>query len=183
MEDTRRRTVFDTPINPEMGEGRYQDTLRRIRGRIAAGLPLDLDDSNTIGDKHTHASWGLCTDDARSYPDVNDHVFPEQVKAGRSSPRDPPKQATCPFDRGRFKPDSFDQGHSGCFYRCMLFNPVKGQLPVGEPPVVRGDGKRVGRPPTKDEALKLYDGLIAQREAKFGVKTTKDDNESHWEPR
>jgi hypothetical protein len=90
------------------------------------------------------------------------------------SPRDPPEGATCPFDRGRFKPDKLSPGSSGCFYRCMLFRPIKGTLPLME---------RRPRLPTREEALKLYDDLIAEREAKFGKKTTADDKEDGWEPK
>lgn len=179
--DFRRRTIFDTPINPKMGEGRYQDTLRRFRARIAGGLDLDLDDSNFTGDKYTSGSWGLCScQDIKAYPDVNDHAFPDRIvedmKSGHGilpSPRGPPQGATCPFDRGRFKPDKLNPGSQGCFYRCMLFRPVKGTLPSGE---------REPRLPTREEALKLYDDLIAEREQKFGRKVTEDDGEMYWKP-
>lgn len=180
--DDRRRTNFDTPINPRMKEGRYQDTLRRFRERIASGLEFDLDDSEATGDKYTDAAWGLCScKETKAYPDINDHTFPARIvddmKSGYGvllSPRDPPKEATCAFDRGRFKPDPLNPGHQGCFYRCMLFRPIKGTLPKGE---------RVPRPPTREEALKLYDDLIAERERQFGRKTTADDGEDRWQPR
>lgn len=172
--DKRARTHMGTAINPDMGEGRYQDTLRRGRELIAKGLALDLDDCNITGMKSTEASWGLCSDSREMYPDVNDHTFPDDaVERGRLGAREPPKGATCPFDRGRFKPDALNPGAQGCFYRCMLFRPVKGQLPQGE---------RVARVPTKAEALKLYDDLIAEREKLFGKKTTADDGEAKWEP-
>ena len=114
MNDARRRTYDDDPINPDMGEGRYQDTLRRFRARVAEGLPLDLDDSDFPGDKYTSASWGLCCDnDLKAYPDLNDHTFPARIAGdmkGRHelmlSPRDPPEGATCPMDRGLQKPDA-----------------------------------------------------------------------------
>lgn len=172
--DSRARTYMGTAINPDMGEGRYQDTLRRARGLIAEGLTLDLDDCNIPGMKSTEASWGLCSDSREMYPDVNDHTFPEDVNThGRLGAREPPKGATCAFDRGRFKPDSLNPGAGGCFYRCMLFRPVKGQLPKTE---------RSARVPTKEEALKLYDDLIAEREKLFGKKTTADDGEAGWKP-
>lgn len=176
MKDERRRTVFGTPINPDMGEGRYQDTLRRFHGRIAGGLKFKAFDSTFTGDKYTSAEWGLCScEDAAAYPDANDHTFPDAfVEHKRLTPRSPPKGATCPFDRGRFKPDALNPGNQGCFYRCMLFNPVKGQLPLAE---------KEKRPPTREEALGLYADLIAMRETLFGKKTTADDNEAHWEPR
>lgn len=145
-------------------------------------MPLDLDDSNEIGNKYTSGSWGLCScSDVKAYPDINDHVFPNRLVDDMAkgygvllSPRDPPEGATCPMDRGLQKPDPFNHGHSGCFYRCRLFKPVKGTLPPGE---------RVARPPTREEALALYDVLIAAREAQHGRKTTQDDAEAHWEPR
>lgn len=180
--DSRRRTVFGTPINPDMGEGRYQDTLRRFRARIAAGLRNDLDDCTDSGNKFTHAAWGLCScKDIEAYPDVNDHTFPDRIvddmNEGRDillGPRSPPAGATCPFDRGLQKPDKNNPGSQGCFYRCRMFRPVPGTLPPGE---------RLPRAPTREEALKLYDDLIAAREAKFGRKTTADDGEERWEPK
>ena len=183
MTDNRRRTTFDTPINPDMGEGRFQDALRRHRARIASGEALDLDDCNATGSKHTNATWGLCSDDAKGYPDINDHTFPQRIADDLKAEyrpllgaREPPKGATCPMDRGPKpgKAPEWGEASTGCFYRCRLFRPVKGTLPPGE---------RVARPPTKEEALKLYDDVIAARELKFGRKTTTDDGEDLWEPK
>lgn len=177
--DARSRTYDGEPINPDLGEGRYQDALRRFRKRIAEGLELDLDDCNITGGKHTHATWGLCDGGTpEAYPDLNDHTFPARVASDLKhgyppllSPRDPPEGATCPMDRG--PKGGQPVGHSGCFYRCRLFQPVKGTLPPGE---------RIPRRPTREEALRLYDQMIAAREEKYGRKTTKDDGEEGWKP-
>lgn len=172
----RRLTCDGQPINPDMGEGRYQDLLRRQRARVASNEELSMVDSTTIGDKYTEASWGLCCNDKEGYPTAMDQTFPSDfVMHKRQSSRDPPDKATCPFDRARFKPDPFNMGLSGCFYRCMLFRPVKGQLPIRG-----GKVAATARAPTQKEALKLYDDLIAEREKVFGKKKTADDGESKW---
>lgn len=56
----RRLSVFGEPINPDMGEGRWQDALRRMRASITV-IPLELEDCNEIGSKSTHCSWGMCS--------------------------------------------------------------------------------------------------------------------------
>ena len=174
--DGRYHTVFDTPINPRMGEGRFQDTLRRFRASIASGSELESEDSTFTGDKYTDSSWGLCScKNVADYPEVNDHTFParimEDMKSGYGvllSPREAPKGAKCPMEREP-RPNDLN----GCFYRCRIFKPVKGTLPRGE---------SVARTPTREEALELYDAMIADREARFGKKTTADDGEDRWEP-
>lgn len=182
MTESRQRTHAGTPINPNMGEGRYQDTLRRFRDKIVAGAELDRDDCNLTGGKYTSASWGLCSCKSVSdYPDVNDHTFPDRIAYDIKhdyevllSPREPPEGATCPMDRGVKDPNKHWGGSSsGCFYRCRLFNPVKGTLPLGE---------RVARPPTREEAVRLYDDVIAKREQQHGKKITEDDGEQRWNP-
>jgi len=174
--DGRRRTNFGTPINPNMGEGRFQDALRRFRASIAAGAEMDADDCTMTGSKYTHSSWGLCScKNVKDYPEVNDHTFPQRIVDDMEnkypvllSPRDPPKGAMCPMERPP-KPNDLN----GCFYRCRIFNPKKGTLPPGE---------RVARPPTREEALALYDAMIADREKRFGKKVTADDGEQNWKP-
>lgn len=174
MADDRRRTVWGDPINPDMGEGRYQDTLRRFRGRIAAGLEKDSYDSNFHGSKGNAHTWGLCSDERDAYPDVNDHVFPgDAKKLGRVTHRGAPTHAGCPFDRGLTKPDPMNPSPQGCFWRCDFFRPEHDKA---------YKSKRVPAP-TREEAVARYDVLIAEREAKFGRKVTADDGEQDWEPR
>jgi hypothetical protein len=149
--DTRDRTVFNTPINPKMGEGRFQDALRRMRKRIAGGIKLGLDDSNVIGNKHTHCSWGMCSEDKEQWPDKDDHIFPDDFEEReRIAPREMGK---CPLDT-RKKNLSW-----GCFYKCRAFHQKEhGKL-------------------TKAKILELFDNCIKKREKKHGYKTTEMDNE------
>lgn len=110
--------------------------LQNIRDDIANGAELVLDDSEVTGCKHTHASWGMCSESPKHYPDKRMYTFPAE---------DPPYSALrwqpgfgCPMDRGR---DS--HSHWGCFYRCRLFRP------------------EVARP-TREEAIALYDSAITE---------------------
>ena len=147
--DTRRRTYSDQPINPGMGEGRWQDSLRRMRERISKGLELSYYDDTTIGCKSTEASWGMCTRSLDQWPDENDHIYPEDFKErGRSAPRRSP--GACPMRKNG------EDSRWGCFYQCRIFQ---------------------GPKPDRETALKLYDDTIAYREKKFGKLTTKDDHE------
>lgn len=173
MIDERGRQVHNgEPYNPNMGEGRYQDALRRFRQRIVDGTDLETDDSDEIGNKHTHSSWGLCDDSEEMYPDANDHIFPADfLTRGRLTPR-PVAEADrrCPMDRNN--PSKLERqigivGRFGCFYRCRIFRPRP----------------RGSAPPTREEAIKLYDDLIAEREALHGKRTAADDGEGHWYPR
>lgn len=161
--DDRRRTLDGDPINPDMGEGRYQDKLRTLRAAIAGGLELQLLDDTFPGDKTTYATWGLCTNSPEVYGSKNDHIFPEAFEARhRITERSPPEGASCPLDRGTVK-DEYKLGSSGCFFRCRLFKPLPRNAVE-----------------SRESALKRYDLLIEKREAQFGRKTTADDNEQGW---
>ncbi len=180
--NNRRVTVYGDWINPNQGEGRYQDTLRRLRALIAGGSQLFYDDDTTMGNKSTVVSWGLCDDSLDVYPEKNDHTFPNQFP-GRSSPRNQPEKAYCPMDRLADAPPEIQakQENSGCFYRCRVFKP--GEMVPGKPNPKNGKvfhRLRSGSVPTREQALKRYDDLIAKRELVFGKKVTADDGESLW---
>jgi hypothetical protein len=164
--DGRRLTVSGMYINPGMGEGRYQDTLRRQLKRLPL-LPLDGYDCTDTGSKNTECSWGLCSDSFDLYPAPDDHMFPEDmVQRGRSAPRGTP--GPCPLD-GRITNgengclNSMSSGQDECFYKCLFFRPKWKQ-------------KRIEH----KAALHRYREVLADREARFGKKTTEDDGEAHW---
>lgn len=123
-----------------MSQERYYLALKRIRALIADGIPLIFEDSTTIGDKYTHCSWGLCSEDPRAWPDAEDHLWPDQFLADKRVAlkylRD---DQMCPMDR------RVSEGSRGCFYTCRIFQPKK-----CEP-----------RIETQEEALHLYDERIA----------------------
>lgn len=161
MSDLRKRVRgTDDPINPEFPEGRWQDALRRMQRRIAAGLPLRLEDSDAIGDKRTCASWGMCSGDREQWPEADDHVFPNAfVRDGRVTPRDPPRGARCPLDLA--DPGDLSSavlGHYGCFYRCLLFQ---------APEPMRRDPERL-----RLRVLQRFEESLAEREAANGARST-----------
>jgi len=164
--DTRRRTIHgDEPINPDFGEGRWQDALRRMRERIAAGLELDAWDCTAIGNKDTHCSWGMCSNDIEQWPDKDDHAWPVQFEERqRVAPRTPP--GGCPLDTRTGTPE---ESRWGCFYHCRVFR----YREIGYTGHRRSEDKNRGR----KVALQLYDDVIAAREAEYGKKTTADDDE------
>jgi hypothetical protein len=147
----RRLTVIGdgTPINPPMGEGRFQDALRRMRARIASSLELRAVDSTTPGDKYTHCSWGMCSLDANQWPTANEHIWPDDFDdRGRVARRNLPADARCPL--------SNPIKNHGCFYGCAVFT---------------------HKLKDREKAIALYSAYIAEREAKYGRKTTADDAE------
>jgi hypothetical protein len=113
--------------------------LVRMRNRIADGEALVLDDSNTTGNKYTHCSWGMCSNDPAQWPDAGDHIFPVDFMDDQRVSPERQDQQPCPVQR-----DAETGGpHWGCFYRCRLFRPLKGE-------------KR----PDRSEVLSLYDERI-----------------------
>jgi len=150
----RRMTVYGSSINPVMGEGRWQDALRRMRDFIAAGSQLECEDSDEVGNKYTHCSWGMCSEAISQWPEADDHVFPDEfIERARVAPRDSP--GGCPLDTSVEKPD---WEHYGCFFRCLAF------------------GEKIQKQ-DRDRALELYDTVISKREAEHGRKTKEDDDE------
>jgi len=77
--------------------------------RIKDGDELVLIDDNTIGNKHTEASWGLCT---TIWP--KEDLFNKNLPFLGAKYRAPGQ--SCPFDKNP-QPSEY-----GCFYRCRLFS-------------------------------------------------------------
>ena len=60
--------------------------LERIRDHRLS-LPVVAVDSDTIGDKHTHCNWGLCTVDAEIItPDMR-HWPDEEIRNNEARPK------------------------------------------------------------------------------------------------
>lgn len=149
-----------SPINPDMGPGRFYQRLVRFRKYISEGLNLHAVDSNAPGDKYTHCNWGMCDNSAERHPDPNDHIWPEAfINDGRSAPRHSGPGMFCPMDR-RDSRETLDP--SGCFYRCRIFSPKKGDKPM-----------------SREYSLQLYDKEIMNR-LPIGIK---EDSEYHWDNR
>lgn len=100
-----------------MPDDRHLIALKRIRQQIADGLELNSVDSNDIGNKYTHCSWGLCSGNKEQWPDAEDHLWPHEFKtAGRVAPKYQKNHQHCPFDSNQS-----DEFRSGCFWTCMIF--------------------------------------------------------------
>ncbi len=99
--------------NLYLPQDRYVAALYRQRDRIIAGLPFEMDDSDDIGNKYTHASWGLCSNDAEAWPDRDDHLWPDQFDQGRVAPKYRGERQPCPMQT--------KGGGTGCFYSCRIF--------------------------------------------------------------
>lgn len=97
----------------KLSNARYVAALRRQRDRIASGIPFVAVDSDQIGNKYTHASWGLCSEDREAWPDREDHLWPEQFDAGRVAPLYRNQNQRCPMQK--------KAGPNGCFYSCRIF--------------------------------------------------------------
>lgn len=127
-----------------LSDERYLVALERQKKRIEEGLELELDDSNQRGNKYTHCSWGLCSEDKEAWPDAEDHLWPDQFldpKRQRVAPKylDMGTQP-CPFDKRMSVQRSSTM--NGCFFTCRFFRP-KGQ-----------------EKPDRAEALDLYQVAI-----------------------
>lgn len=155
MDDRKRVFGTSDPINPACTEGRWQDALRRVRSRIAAGELLVRDPGSATDRPAT--SWGMCTADPGIWPDPDDHVFPADFERSRRvAPRDPPEGARCPMDLG--EDDRGTPAHWGCFHRCFLF---------------QGTDHEDGR--LRLPVLNFYDEEIAKRQAEHGRCTASSD--------
>ena len=130
------------PRNLYMPQDRYAVALDRMRERIASGVPLRYFDDTTPGDKDTQCTWGLCAGDKASWPDAQDHLWPDRfLRDGRVAPLYLKTAQKCPMDRR----DLQDKDMNGCFYTCRVFNPKKGDPRV-----------------TQEFALALYDARITE---------------------
>lgn len=118
---------------------RWRLALQRCLALIQRGAPLRAVDSNTIGDKYTTCSWGMCGDEPTVWPDAEDHVWPISFEErGRVAPLSWPEGQMCPMDTR-----TEDTGN-GCFYSCRVFQAKRGQRP------------------TRDEAIALFERRIAE---------------------
>lgn len=123
-----------------LSDDRYLAALYRQRDRIIAGLPFEAEDSDQIGNKYTHASWGLCSRDAGAWPDADDHLWPEQfAESGRVAPKYRRERQPCPMQR--------KGGPTGCFYSCEIF---KGRM----------------GPKSRQRAIDLYEAQIGKVRAR-----------------
>lgn len=96
----------------------FKDVLERIQKRIAAGTPLTRDDCNVTGYKHTHCSWGVCTNSISVWNTPELHIWPMYfLSEERVAPLSIPAGCKCPLDQ-RAAGDRL-----GCFYYCAAFNP------------------------------------------------------------
>jgi hypothetical protein len=98
-------------MNSKLTKAQTLTVIRRIRAAIAAGKPKVLDDSEEIGNKYTHCSWGMCATTEEYYP------TPDLYEPGSRDPMRWPTGHGCPMDRGRKT-----EAHWGCFYRCRAFH-------------------------------------------------------------
>lgn len=128
-------------MSHKLPDDRYLAALYRQRDRIIAGLEFSAVDSDTIGDKYTEASWGLCSDDPAAWPDRQDHLWPEQFDKGRVAPLYRTETQPCPMQR--------KGGGTGCFYSCRIFK-----------------GREVTKN-TRAKAITLYEETIAKHRARL----------------
>ena len=115
----------------KLPQNRYLAALIRIKDQIINGSRLKYDDSDAIGDKHTEASWGLCSGSKHQWPDKEDRLFPRDYPLAilhRTSGQ------SCPMD---MQPDR-KYGPDGCFYFCRIF-------------------QQLNNLPTREEAIQLYE--------------------------
>jgi hypothetical protein len=121
-----------------LSNARYRAALLRIRSLIQGGAPLVTDDSDVTGDKHTHCTWGLCSESGDAWPDAEDHLWPDQfLEHGRIAPKYLRKHQVCPFQKAA--PSGF-----GCFYSCVIF------------------GVKRGSQITREQALAAYDRTLSR---------------------
>ena len=91
---------------------RFLLALTRLRKYVET-VKFIPDDSDIVGFKHTHCSWGLCCDIKAVYPDKQDYIWPEEKEIdGLLNVLPPGKKQLCPHDL-RKKKDL-----NGCFFTC-----------------------------------------------------------------
>lgn len=112
----------------------HLETLERFRDAIAKGLKLHFFNDETIGDKDSQATWGLCSRKKIMWPDPETHMWPNDPRDQNSDEIYGIKylggDQRCPMDKR--------EGESawGCFYHCRIFQ---------------------GPRPTREQAVQLYD--------------------------
>jgi hypothetical protein len=144
---SQRLTLDGLRINGDMPQDRYVAALERQRERIDAGLHFEMWDDETIGNKSTECSWGMCCEQPSLWPEPEDHIWPESfIRQGRVAPRRLADGQFCPFDRREKPKPDLENSPMGCFRRCMFFRPTT---------------KR----PDRARALQLYDEQLAKAKA------------------
>ncbi len=108
--------------------------LKKVRDRIANGETMVLDDSDDIGNKHTHCSWGQCTDKGWE----KEALFRKDTPLLGSKYHD--KGQICPFDKDQAGESVLSP--AGCYHRCKIFQNSRGNRP------------------SREEALELYNITI-----------------------
>ena len=110
-----------------LSDKQYLTMLEKLQTLIREGLKLELDGSDDIGNKHTHASWGQCTE--KNWD--KDALFREDKPFLGSKQH--AKGQFCPFDtKVPTEGNKLRNNPSGCFYRCRLFQAKKGEMPNRE---------------------------------------------------
>jgi len=90
------------------------ETLKRQLQRVKDSEKLLLENSNSLGDKYTHANWGMCSREA-------DAEFKGKYKT--PSHRCALDNMPCPMRK-----KNQEKGQQGCYYECKLFQgPVLSQ--------------------------------------------------------
>lgn len=144
----------------KMKDHEFLAALRRMRDRIADGIELVAVDSEEIGNKYTHCSWGMCSEDREQWPDRELHIFKEDFDSyGRISTKNRLPWQPCPFDKRKrelVRDGNIYSLDSGCFWTCMIFQGATGAVSV-------------------ELALTLYDEAIAR----FRAFMQAGDEESH----
>jgi len=97
-----------------MTKNDYAKVLRILRKKIDTGLSLSCVDSDTIGNKYTECSWGICMETPDNYPDESMRIRPELMAHNRVASKFPPEGFNCPLDK-------HPEDRWGCFYRCRAF--------------------------------------------------------------
>jgi len=136
----------------------YLGALQRLIAHIEDGHRLISLDSDSLGDKFTTCSWGLCSESKEIWPDPDMHMWPgDFVKHGRIAPLYRRSRHSCPFDaRG-----DMIQSMNGCFYACGIFQPKRmitllhdaGMAVFGDHTAIRSNMKLI--------ALNLYKRKLA----------------------
>ena len=98
-----------------MTDAQYLKIMNNLKAFVNSGAKLSGFDDNTIGDKDTQCTWGLCGDNVKVYPDADMHLWPKDFPK-RIAPKYLQNHHRCPFEN----PNAKDQ-ISGCFYRCRFF--------------------------------------------------------------
>lgn len=134
---------------------RYKAALARLRDLIAEGRSLLYETRMVSDERVIYCSWGLCASDATTWPDAEDHLWPEDFAAfKRAAPKWRRDEHQCPMDVR--SEDGYASSRS-CFHTCRIFQSLRRQK--------RRD-QRLRQIPTREEALALYDAQIKRMRKK-----------------